>query len=499
MLIAVVKGTLEEAKQTLEAAHSLAEAVEFRLDLLDEKALKQLVKLKQKVSTPTIFTLRSRPQGGAFSGNERERQNKLLEYLTLSPTYVDLEYDIDPAFVKSLRAAHPKLQIISSYHDFEKTPEDLKAILDRMQAFPADIFKIACFANSTLDSLRVLLFIQEMRQKEVPIAGMCMGTLGSVTRILAPVIGSLFTYAPHNEKGETASGQVTLATLHKIYHCTSLTAKTSVYALIGDPVDKSIGHLCHNSIFRQLGHDGVYVKFQLKPQEFSSFFSLIRKLPFRGFSVTMPLKEHVGSHLDKVDPKAKLIGAINTLSLESGEWRGANTDAGGAFDAIEKKIKVAGKKVVILGAGGTAKALAHEASRRGGQVTIVNRTGEKAKRIAHHVQGRGYGYEALPKIAEERYDLLINTTSVGMAPHLTETPLESKFLLREATVFEVIFNPKETRLISLAKDKGCQVIYGYEMYAQQALKQLEIWLNTPLDQEAILETIHKIYHESMTS
>ena len=166
MLTAVIQGTLEEAENILQGAHSLAEGFEFRLDLMEEKALKQLSKLKQQAHVPTIFTLRSRSQGGKFPGNERERQELLFSHLALSPTYVDLEFEIDPAFVKKIRQAYPDVLIISSYHDFEQTPGDLDVVLAKMQKFPADVFKIACLAQNSIDALRMLNFVQEKRAKE---------------------------------------------------------------------------------------------------------------------------------------------------------------------------------------------------------------------------------------------------------------------------------------------------------------------------------------------
>ena len=477
MLTVVVKGSFEECRMTIRIAQKDAELIEFRIDLMEKSDVGHVGKLLHESKLPVIFTLRHRDQGGEFPGNEREREGAFLELIKLKPAYVDLEYEA--TFRDKIP---PDVKVIVSYHNFEKTPEDLEQIYTKMVKFKADIYKIACMAQSSLDALRMLIFVKEHERA----AGMCMGEYGAITRILAPVVGSALTYAPIEKEGETAPGQVSIPELRDIYHFDHLNRQTRIYALIGNPVDKSIGHLCHNAIFRELEEDAVYVKFVITPQEVPALFAALKKLPFEGFSVTMPLKEHVAPHLDEIDPKARQIGAINTLVRRSGKWSGYNTDAGGAFDAIEIKGSVSGKTLLILGAGGTARALAYEGVQRGGRIIIANRTKKKGGILADHVKGRGVGFEEVPSL---KYDILINTTCVGMAPDIREMPINPEYILENATVFDVIFNPKETRLLNAAKNKGCPIVFGYEMYVQQAFKQFELWLDRPLDRNKLLKII----------
>ncbi|MGE0832616.1 MAG: shikimate dehydrogenase [Simkaniaceae bacterium] len=477
MLTVVVQGSFEEARKTIQAAQKDAEGIEFRIDLFEKKDPTHVGKLLHLSKVPVIFTLRRKDQGGEFRGNEREREGALLELLKLKPTYVDLEYDV------SFRDQIPQdVKVIASYHNFEKTPEDLSTLYKNMQALNATIYKLATHAQSSLDALRMLLFVNE----HADVAGMCMGEKGMITRILAPIVGNALTYAPLSKEGGTAPGQVSLPNLREIYHFEKLNRQTKIYALIGNPVDKSIGHLCHNQVFRSLKEDAVYVKIPLTPQEVPLFFKLMKKLPFEGFSVTMPLKEQMALHLDALDPKAKQIGAINTLVKREGKWWGYNTDAGGALDAIERKGSVSGKTLLIIGAGGAAKAIAYEGLQRGGRIIIANRTMKKGEILAKEVKGKGIG---IPSIASETYDILINTTSVGMAPDLSAIPVPPEAIHENALVFDAIFNPKETRLLNIAKNKGCPTVCGYEMYAYQAFKQFELWLDRPLDRLKIFQII----------
>lgn len=457
MLVVATTGKLPSVK---------ADAVEFRLDLFQD--LSKVSKLRKTCSLPVIFTLRKASQGGKFLGNERERQDKILELLALKPDYVDLEYDCDLDFVREVRAS---ASLICSYHDFEKTPEDLSAILTEMKRLPASIYKIATQAPSSLDALRMLCFVREKRLEDEPIAGMCMGEHGGVTRILAPVVDSLITYAAHDV--ETAPGQLSAKVLEDTYHYSHLNRKTAIYSLIGNPVDQSIGHHFHNALFKQLKEDAVYVKIALKPEEIPAFFPLMKQLLFKGFSVTMPLKEKVGAYLDAIDPSARSMGAINTLAYLDGEWKGFNTDAGGALDAIETQGNVAGKKVVILGAGGAARALAYESLQRGATVRIVNRTKEKGDRLAHQL---GCQATALEEWTLPDYDILMNTT-----PASPNVPIPEEKILSGRLIFDAVFNLRGTALLNLAQNKGCTVVDGHEMYVRQAIKQLEIWLNQPVD------------------
>ena len=487
MSVLVVKGSFVNAKKMIEMGNQKGDLFEFRLDLFE--SLSYVLELKKISTLPVIFTLRTKLQGGAFEGSEKEYKAILFKLLKFNPAYVDLEYGLPFSFFEKVKYHHPHIAIVHSYHTFEKNP-DLHKILNNLKRFPSHLYKMAVFAHSSIDALRLLLFTRIKRLAQVPLAAMSMGKEGQITRILAPVVGSVFNYFPLDEKDQTAPGQISLINLEKIYHYSCLNPETKIYGLIGDPVDKSIGHLVHNQAFKKLGKNKVYVKIKLEKKEVKAFFSLIEQLPFYGFSVTMPLKEEVAPYLDDIDIKTKEIGAINTLVLKKGRWKGFNTDAKGALDAIETYLEVAQKKIVIIGAGGAAKAIAFEALQRGSKVLLINRSVEKAKKLASRLNCH---FCSLDKWEGKDYDILIHTTSVGMAPDVEASPISEHHIQSHALVFEAIFNPKETKLLSLASQKGCQIVYGFEMFARQAIGQLEIWLNQNQDQEALFLMIKEIY------
>ncbi|NGX26708.1 MAG: Shikimate dehydrogenase (NADP(+)), partial [Chlamydiae bacterium] len=233
-------------------------------------------------------------------------------------------------------------QTLSTYHNFDETPEDLDAILKGMP--PADFYKICTMANKTTDALRMLAFVKDQPN----VAGMCMGALGQITRILGPVMSNPFTFAALGE--EAAPGQMQAEELVKIYHFHRLSPRTQIYGLIGNPIAQSPSHNTHNAYFRQRDIDAIYMRMLLTEEELPLFFDLAKQLGIQGLSVTMPFKEKLFPYIDVLEGDAKEIGAVNTLAFGDCVY-GSNTDGKGALDAIEDKTSVRGKHCVILGAG----------------------------------------------------------------------------------------------------------------------------------------------------
>lgn len=477
MLCIPVKGpTMRDAEEQLNSALQNADMIELRLDEFEN--LQNLQEFRKKIQIPVIFTLRSMQQGGKYSGSEFERLQQIEQLALLKPDYLDLEYDIPSAFVASIKSAHPNSKIILSYHNFEKTPADLESILSVMKEVPADFYKIAVRARSILDALRVLELLQNSPKNVIAVA---MGELGECTRVLGLVYGSILTFASVKGSLETAPGQLTADAMTQWYNCQNLHPESSVYGLIGDPITKSISHLTHNEVFRQNALQAVYVKMKVQPQEIKGFLLSARKLHMRGISVTMPLKEVVMTHLDFIDPEAKRIGAVNTLVFKDNKIAGYNTDGIGALNAIEEHIKVAGKKLIILGAGGAAKAIAHEAVKRKADVILLNRHAEKAQMIAAHL---GCRWGSLSDIEMEGdYDILINATSSAM-------PIPAEKILRDSYVMDI--DIRSTSFLLTAKEKGCRVIYGHEMFMHQALGQFLLWFPERVDILKCKQIIKKI-------
>ncbi len=482
MLTITVQGSFNQAKELIQEAKTKGKVVEFRLDLLPH-SFDCVSALRRECSLPVIFTFRKKSQGGAFEASERVRRDKIVELLPLLPDYLDLEYDCSDGFIQEVARHFPQTKIICSYHNFERTPVDLEGVLKRMNRSGASVYKLATFARSSIDSLRMLNLVQN----HTHVAGMCMGKKGQITRILAPVVGSVFTYATIGKGADSTS--ISADVLEDHYHFSHLNRNTSVYALIGDPIDQSPGHLFHNLLYHHLKLDAVYVKFNLKESEIETFFELIKALPFKGFSVTMPLKQRVAIHLKEIDPIAKLIGAVNTLTLERGQWKGFNTDGKGGLDTIEKRVRVKGKRVVILGAGGTARSLAFESIRRGAEVFILSRRSQESAKLALALGRRAIALENQRQLTSS-FEILINATPVGMKKN-SLSPFPKGSIRKQMAVLDVVINPQETPLIRQAKRKGCAIFYGYEMFTRQAIAQIAIWQGRSFDPEIELDQIIK--------
>ncbi len=429
----------------LDKIRDLADIVELRLDYFD---------IDRKPLFPCLFTLRKKEQGGVREILEKERLAQIEKLLELQPEYCDIEADTDPVFIERIAKKFPKVKLIGSYHNFQETPQDLDALLQSMKNPHFTIYKIAVTAQSSADMLRLMVFA---RNAKVSISAISMGEYGKPSRVLGPIVGNALDYAGLEE--DASLHRYSLKALHEVFHYRKLNRDTQIYALIGDPVEQSPGHLFHNPRFK---HNAAYIKMRVTAEELPVCFELIQKLPFGGLSVTIPLKEKISPYMDEIKPIAKAIGAINTVIFRSQKAIGTNTDGPGALNAIEKRRKVHGKQLAILGAGGTARAIAYEAKQRGAIVSIYNRTPERAKQLAAEFNCSGYGLDEPCS-----YEILVNTI-----------PPKSLFvppILPQTVVMDVVYYPRETPLLKAAKKLACQCIYGEEMFTEQALLQQLEW------------------------
>jgi 3-dehydroquinate dehydratase/shikimate dehydrogenase len=455
-LVAVIFGpSIAKAKEQIaQAAAKGADLVEIRLDRFEAAALDKLSDLPRAL--PLIFTFRKLAHGGACEMEEEKRLALFEKCLEAKPDYCDIETDTDLGFFETIKKKHPKIKIIGSFHNLNERPP-LEETLAHMQKPHIEHYKLAVAAQSASEALRIMLFTQQ--HKRLTCIG--LGESGQITRILAPLFGNEFCYAALDAE-DAIFGQLTLEELVELYRFKTLDQKTHAYALIGHPTSKSVGHLFHNKSFPK---DAVYVKIDLDVPELPLFFSLIRQLPFAGFSITMPLKELLGRFLTSVDPVAEQIGSVNTIIIEKEHWCGFNTDGVGALDALESHQKVKGKKVVVLGSGGSARAIAYEAIQRGAKVTVLSRTPEHREALAKDFGCEAAGLEELGNLS---FDVLINSIPVDLI-------FDAKELPPKATVMDIVYWEEETPLLKIAKERGCKTIGGMEMFEGQARLQQKIW------------------------
>lgn len=463
MLCVAITGPLKDIEQQIGSTLFDADLIELRLDIIEGWDVQWLKKLRKEFPLPMIFVLRSRAQGGSYNKSEKKRLEELRKLADLKPEYLDLESDIDPKFVEEIRSRHPEISIILSHHNFTEIPTDLDALYENMRKTPATIYKIAVTPSNTTETMRFVCWA-----KGKNIIAICMGSEGEMSRIVAPLIGSPLSYACLNTELGSAPGQIPFNIMTDRYNYQSLNANTALYGLIGDPVTQSISAETHNRFFAKNHLQALYVKMCVEASKLKEFLEAAKEFPLRGLSVTMPLKEVIIPYLDGIDPQAQEIGAVNTLLLKDSRWVGYNTDGIGALNAVEQVVPVKGKKIVLLGAGGSAKAIAYEACQRGALVTIVNRHKERAEELAHQYGGQALGLDEMGACAKTGYDILINSTPIEM-------PISEEDIIAGSLVMDIKVNPNGSPLLELATTKGCSTLSFYEMFVEQALRQFSLW------------------------
>jgi len=282
----------------------------------------------------------------------------------------------------------------------------------------------------------------------------------------------------------------------------SISGKTRLCGVIGDPVEHTMSPVMHNAAFREIGIDYLYVPFRVKKEELGKAIEGMRALNIKGLSVTIPHKVAVLQFLDELDPLAEQIGAVNTIVNDDGVLTGYNTDATGFLQALlEGGIEPEGKNIVILGAGGASRAISFILADRGAHLVILNRLLELdwAKELAGRIsQTFSKEVEALELNRENligalgKADILVNATSVGMSPNIDETPVDSDLLKPSLIVFDIVYNPLKTRLLREAETVGAKTISGLDMLVWQGALAFEKWTGLKAPVELMREEAIKL-------
>lgn len=474
----VAARTAGQALRQIQRALRYTKTIELRLDWLANaretaKFLTQLKKGGISRRATLLATCRRREAGGKFSGTVVEQLSLLRFAINAGCRWVDLEIETAaglPPFTLGLYTAQAKR--IVSHHDFRETPSAARLarlgceLDDMCETLGFDAIKIATRCDSLADSLRVLDLARQSKDRNV--IAVPMGEVVTPARVLAPRFGSVLSYAP--VEGATAPGQIPLAELHELYRGSDVSSRTRVYAVIGDPIVHSLSPVLQNAAFRARKMDAIYLPFRVT--DLKDFLGAIEPLGIAGFSITLPHKERILRHLDDCDPLAAAIGAVNTVVVRGGgKLFGYNTDYVGVLRAIEQRMPIAGSRVLVVGAGGAARAIAFALSKGGAGVSICARRAERARRLARQAGG-----DAVPRKALKRefFDAVVNATPVGMHPNTRQSPLNAGEL-NCRIVFDAIYRPRRTKLLQLAAAKGIETISGVEMFLAQGIAQWEIW------------------------
>lgn len=270
----------------------------------------------------------------------------------------------------------------------------------------------------------------------------------------------------------------------------NITAKTKICMVIGDPVEHSLSPEIHNAGYEALGLDFVFVACHVKKTDLENFVQGIRVMNIRGVSVTLPHKIEIMQYLDTIDDAAQRIGAINTIVNNDGVLTGYNTDWIGIVGPIEQKKSLNGKKVAIIGASGAARAAAYGVTSKGATLTIYNRTLEKAEALAEEFDGEAFSLEQLVQVRDA--DIIINATPIGMEQTVNETPVPKEYITDKHIVFDLIYTPNETRLLTEARAQRATPIHGTALFLEQAIEQFRLYTGQEPPMRVMLGTLERL-------
>jgi len=473
-----------------EAVKRGAAFIELRLDFL-AKAIdfQRLLPLKK---CPWVATLRRKEDGGRWASTEAERKTIIRQAIVAGFDWIDLETDI----AKEVPRFRTVKRIIS-YHNLEETPENLEEIHAKMCEQDPDVVKLAVTAQSPTDNEKLLKIIQNSK---VPTVGHCMGEMGFPSRILSLKYGAPFTYAAFNKERGIAPGLPSMDDLVKTYHVRTIDAKTQVYGVIGEPIAHSFSPILHNQMYLLNKLNAVYLPFRVPRGELQATLKSFESVPVRGYSVTIPHKEGAASLAKERDIRVTETSAANTLVHRPDGFHAWNTDYHAALDSI-KSLTPKGEDdqpkplnechALVLGAGGAARAVVHGLHKSGIHVTVSSRTLERAEVLAKEVEGKAIDWEGRH---QGKCDIIVNCTPIGMHPNVDESPIHQGHFKPGMLVFDTVYNPETTQLVKHARERGCTVVTGLEMFIRQAALQYQLFTG----QTASLDQMRSIMRRALS-
>ncbi len=466
-------------------AQNGAKLVEFRLDYIRRPV--NFSRLMEGKECPVVATCRRAEEGGRWERSESDRIGLLRTAIASKVEYVDLEHDI----AKKIPRYGDTKRIIS-YHNFEETPENIQEIHEQLSRLDADIIKIVTRANQPSDNFKMLRLC---RDSEIPTVAFCMGEMGLSSRVLCGKFGAPFSYAAFNRDRQVAPGQLSFKQMVRDYHFTDIGMSTKVLGVIADPVAHSMSPVIHNAAIRHAKLDLVYLPFRVPSEHLDSFMEECREFGIIGLSVTIPHKEKVLRSINVLDENVVGIRACNTVVFSGTDAHGYNTDCDAAIEGLKKEFNYEdenkpfkGARFLVLGAGGTARAIAYGLIRNGGTVHIAARDYRKGDQLASSLRCKSIDW---PARANHECDVLINATPVGMSPNMNESPFEGDWFEPHQIVFDCVYNPEQTLFIKQARNAGCRTITGVDMFVHQAMAQFRLFTGSDADANVIRKEVKK--------
>ena len=453
----VTAETTAQLRARRDEVSRVADLVELRLDMVSDPDVAGALAGRTR---PVIVTCRAAWEGGAFRGSEDERLALLEAAWRQGAEWVDLEF---AAWARAPWAARGE-RVVVSHHDFTGVPSDLADRHRGMAATGAAVVKLAVTAARLSDCVHLLDLRVEPPQRHVVIA---MGPAGLPTRLLPGRFGSAWSYGGDG----AAPGQVPAARMRDEFRFGEVSANAEIFGLVANPVGHSVSPAMHNAAHRALDRDAVYIP--LQAADAADVIAFGDAIGLSGASVTVPFKVDLVPWCE-LSPAARRAGALNTLRRHAGAWTGDNTDMEGVIAPLAARVPLSGARVVVLGAGGAARAAAAALVDAGAKVTVCARRRDAADAVAAHA-----GCESAPMPPEAgSWDVLLNATSAGMHPRVDETPWPAP-RFDGALVYDLVYNPRETRLLKEARSAGCATLDGLPMLVAQAERQFTLWTATP--------------------
>ena len=483
MICAVIRtASNEEALASMTEAKRLgADLCELRADYLTEPDLAKILASKP---LPVLVTVRPKWEGGEYEGDESIRLGMLEDACLHGADYVDVEFRAYKDFNRR------QAKLVVSYHDFEKTPEDLDVTAKKIAALDPFLVKVACLPKGTADLIRLLTLQKTFPS---PIAVIAMGEFGEPLRVLYHRYGGWLTFVSLKAGLESAPGQVTVEEMVRLYQGKTIDEATEVYGVIGNPVAHSKSPVVFNDVFKHLGMNARYVK--IKMDDPARLRDLVAAMELRGLSVTIPHKQAVLALVDEADEIARGIGAANTLTAREGLLSASNTDVLAAMEAVKdaavKKWShgIYGMRALVLGAGGVSRAIAWGLKREAARVVIANRTFDRGKALAEEL---GVDFVRWENLLDARAQIVVNGTSVGMTPKTEESPVEPSFFKKDMVAMDTVYTPRNTKFLRDARSVGATAIDGVEMFLRQANHQFKLWKGRPIPTEILKEFGQKL-------
>jgi 3-dehydroquinate dehydratase/shikimate dehydrogenase len=457
---AVAEPTMAALRSARDAAD--ADLIELRLDKLESVDRADVGAALEGRHRPVIVTCRASWEGGGFQGSEEERRQILEAALAGGAEYVDVE--AAAPFTPDLIRARRGRGIVVSRHEFEPPPKNIEDSYRHLRSLGAEISKLAVAVDTLSESLPLFALAGGTLEPHVLLA---MGPAGLPSRVLAARLGSRWTYVGDG----VAPGQVPADRMVRHLHFRRIRPDTTIYGVVGRPIGHSRSPVMHNAGFEALGLNAAYLPLEAATAE--DFNRFARALPLEGASITAPFKVSLMPYVDEIDAMARRVGAINTIVTRGGRWVGANTDVEGFLAPLAGRMALHGTRALILGGGGSARAVAVALADKGAHIAISARRTDAAREVAELAGGR---VETFPPSAGT-WDLLVNTIPAG-SDAASVSPM-GDLALDGRLVYDLVYEPMDTRLLADARATGCDTIGGLEMLIAQAERQFELWTGQP--------------------